>query len=122
MLQCGCLLLALSWLNLPCALKAAIGNGKRTLGALASLPRAGGRSKTYCGPNTLGDEPRPIARRNSDESLPQPQFGRAVGHEPFAGLARGKPPAAVFGIEKPHHAIGLCRRKALGEAVLKAEM
>ena len=34
--------MALSWLNLPRALKAAIGNGKRTLGHPASLARAGG--------------------------------------------------------------------------------
>ena len=33
-----CRLMALSWLNLPCALKAAIGNGKRTL----SDPRQSG--------------------------------------------------------------------------------
>ena len=32
--------MALSWLNLPCALKAAIGIAKRTLGDPASLPRA----------------------------------------------------------------------------------
>jgi hypothetical protein len=38
-------LLALSWPNLPCALKAAIGYGKRTLGHPASLPRHRGRSK-----------------------------------------------------------------------------
>jgi hypothetical protein len=37
--------LALSWLNLPCALKPAIGYGKRTLGHPASLPRHRGRSK-----------------------------------------------------------------------------
>jgi hypothetical protein len=43
-------LLALSWLNLPCALKPAIGNGKRTLGdPPRSLPRHRGRSKAYCG-------------------------------------------------------------------------
>jgi hypothetical protein len=35
-------LVALSWLNLPCALKAAIGIGKRTLAALASPLSAGG--------------------------------------------------------------------------------
>ena len=40
-----CPLMALSWLNLPCALKAAIGIGKRTLGHPASLPRHRGRSK-----------------------------------------------------------------------------
>ena len=37
--------MALSWPKLPCARKAAIGIGKRTLGALASLPRHRGRSK-----------------------------------------------------------------------------
>ena len=37
--------MALSWPNLPCALKPAIGNGKRTLGRPASLPRRRGRSK-----------------------------------------------------------------------------
>jgi len=37
--------MALSWLNLPCALKAAIGIGKQTLGHPASLPRHRGRSK-----------------------------------------------------------------------------
>jgi hypothetical protein len=40
---------ALRWPNLPCALKAAIGIGKQTLATLAGLPRAGGRSKAYCG-------------------------------------------------------------------------
>ena len=38
-------LVAPSWLNLPCALKAAIGNGKRTLARLGSLLRHRGRSK-----------------------------------------------------------------------------
>ena len=38
-------LLALRWHSLPCALKAAIGYGKRTLGHPASLPRHRGRSK-----------------------------------------------------------------------------
>ena len=33
-MQRGSLELALSWPNLPCALKAAIGNGKQTLGDL----------------------------------------------------------------------------------------
>ena len=40
--------MALSCLNLPSALKAAIGIGKRTLGHPASLPRHKGRSKAYC--------------------------------------------------------------------------
>jgi hypothetical protein len=35
-------LVALSWLKLPCALKAAIGIGKQTLGHPASLPRPQG--------------------------------------------------------------------------------
>jgi hypothetical protein len=39
--------MALSWLNLPCALKAAIGDGKQTLGDPASLPRHTGRSKAW---------------------------------------------------------------------------
>jgi hypothetical protein len=38
-------LMALSWRNLPCALKADIGTDKRTVGGLASLPRHRGRSK-----------------------------------------------------------------------------
>jgi hypothetical protein len=42
--------MALSWLNLPCAVKAAIGIGKRTLGDPASVPRHRGRSKAYRGP------------------------------------------------------------------------
>jgi hypothetical protein len=37
--------MALGWLSLPCAPKPAIGNGKRTLGRPASLPRRRGRSK-----------------------------------------------------------------------------
>src|SRR5262249_43619706 len=40
----------LSWPNLPCVLKATIGSGKRTLGALASLRRPGGRSKALSRP------------------------------------------------------------------------
>jgi hypothetical protein len=49
--------MALSWLNLPCGPKAAIGYGKRTLAPLASLPRHRGFGKAYCGsgsrsPNT----------------------------------------------------------------------
>ena len=40
-----CRFMALSWLNLPCGPKAAIGYGKRTLATLASLPRHRGRSK-----------------------------------------------------------------------------
>ena len=34
-----CRFMALRWHNLPCALKAAIGYGKRTLGDPGSLPR-----------------------------------------------------------------------------------
>jgi hypothetical protein len=34
-----------SWPDLPCALKAAIGYGKQTLGDLASLPHRRGRSE-----------------------------------------------------------------------------
>jgi hypothetical protein len=52
--------MALSWRNLPCALKTAIGFGKRTLGHPASLPRHMGRGKPHCAsgspssaPNTL---------------------------------------------------------------------
>jgi hypothetical protein len=37
--------MALSWLTLPCALEAAIGIGKQTLGDPASLTRHRGRSK-----------------------------------------------------------------------------
>ena len=37
--------MALSWRNLPCALKAAIGLGKRTSSHPVSLPRPRGRSK-----------------------------------------------------------------------------
>ena len=40
-----CRFMALSWPNLPCALKTAIDIGKRTLGGPASLPRHRGRSK-----------------------------------------------------------------------------
>jgi hypothetical protein len=45
--------MALSWLNLPRALKAAIVNGKRHWAALSTLPRHRGRSKTsaYLIPN-----------------------------------------------------------------------
>jgi len=48
--------LALSWLYLPCALKAAIGNGKRTLGDPSQSAAPQGRSKALgLGP---GDRPR----------------------------------------------------------------
>jgi len=40
-----CMSQLLSWPNLPCALKAAIGIGKRTLAPVASLPRPRVRSK-----------------------------------------------------------------------------
>jgi len=48
--------MALSWRNLPCALKAVIGIGKRTLGHPPSLPRHRGRSKA------LGLGPRAVPR------------------------------------------------------------
>jgi hypothetical protein len=39
------IVVALSWPSLPCALKAAIGIAKRTLGHPASLPRAGAAAR-----------------------------------------------------------------------------
>jgi hypothetical protein len=46
--------LALSWLKLPCVLKAAIGIGKQTLAHPASLSRHRARSKAYCGSGRAG--------------------------------------------------------------------
>ena len=91
--------LALSWRNLPCALKAAIGIGKRTLGDPASLARAGGRSKVLLRAKHACDDPRPITRRDADERLAQPALCRRVAHEALTGLARGKPPTLIFGVE-----------------------
>jgi len=51
-------LLALSWPNLPCALKAGIGIGNRTLAYPASLPRSGGGSKAL-GLSALAGPPCP---------------------------------------------------------------
>ena len=70
-IRCGCSrpLVALSWLTLPCALKAAIGIGKRTLGDLASLPRHRRRSKAlglYRGSKTS----RTIATCRAREKAP----------------------------------------------------
>ena len=48
--------MALSWLNLLSAPKAAIGNGKRTLGHLASLPRHRGRSKALLRVRALSEQ------------------------------------------------------------------
>jgi hypothetical protein len=42
--------MALSWLNLPCALKAAIGIGKRTSALASAAPQ--GRSKPPSGPGS----------------------------------------------------------------------
>src|SRR5262249_24084791 len=52
-----------------------------------------------------------VARRNGDESLPQPQLGRAVGHEALAGLVRGKATCPVFGIERLQRTISLSPRE-----------
>ena len=50
--------MALSWLNLPCALQAAIGYGKRTLGDSASLPRPRGSGNAYGGSGSRSSNTR----------------------------------------------------------------
>jgi hypothetical protein len=84
-----------------------------------SLPqRPPGQSAAPQGPRQrllrakhAGDEPRPIAHRNGDESLPQPQLCRAVGHEALAGLVRGKATCPVFSIERLQRTINLSLRE-----------
>jgi len=70
--------MALSWPNLPCALKAAIGIGKRTLGHPASLPRPKGRSKAYCGAYCGSGSPSSNTRATS--------AGRIAGRDLANGL------------------------------------
>ena len=91
--------LALSWLNRPCALKAAIGIGKQTLATLAGLPRHRGRSKAYCGSgaDARADRGAPIASMAArtwrcgngawDPSLQRPAFG--AGQDGPAAVPRG---------------------------------
>ena len=60
-----CQLLALSWRNLPCALKAAIGNGKRTLASPAVPAACGGhrtRGKANFGTPHRGPHRRPSTK------------------------------------------------------------
>ena len=92
--------MALSWLNLPCALKPAIGNGKRTLGALASLQAPRGRSKALLRAKHAGDEPRPIARRYADKRLAQARLRGSVRHERSTFGLRLLTPSLVLAIEE----------------------
>ena len=100
MLRCRSPLLALSCPNLPCALKAAIGFGKRTLGDPASLPRRGAAARpiTVREPTHGQNRGAPIAsmaartrrwRRSGrcgngawDPSLQRPAFGVGQGGRP----------------------------------------
>jgi len=76
--RCMSPLLALSSLNLPCALKAAIGIGKRTLGHPASLPRHRGGRQGF---------PQPL-----------PRATRVPTHGPIAACAIASPrPRRRFG-------------------------
>ena len=87
--------MALSWRNLPCALKAAIVIGKRTLGALASLPRAGGRSK---GLDLLrGASARP--ERGVPDSLDEAKAAVAARWPLPVGPVRGR--LASWGSSRP---------------------
>ena len=100
MLHCSrCPVMALSWLSLPCALKAAIGKGKRTLGVprqsaarrgaaarpvgLIARPRADGRPQW---------RPWPIA-----SARPRRRSGQrgSVGYRNLGGAAKPAFPPAV---------------------------
>jgi len=87
LLRCRSPLLALSCPNLPCALKAAIGFGKRTLGDPASLPRRGAAA-------------RPITVR-----------------EPTHGQNRGAPIASMAARTRRWRRSGRCRNGRLGPVI-----
>ena len=73
--------MALSWPNLPCALKAAIGIGKQTLGHPGQSAAPQGPQQGLLRAKHARDDPRPIARRDADERLAQPRLGRRIRHE-----------------------------------------
>ena len=74
--------MALSWRNLPCALKAAIGIGKRTLGALASSAAPQGLQQ---GPRPIAWRRRPAPNGGVADSLDQVKAAfRAAGERPLS--------------------------------------
>jgi hypothetical protein len=81
--------LALSWRNVPCVLKAAIGIGKQTLGHPASLPRQRGRSKGYWGSERCAARNGGVGRYSLDEAKaafrrPSLMRGRCLRTRPAA--------------------------------------
>src|SRR5215471_14129848 len=71
---------ALSWRNLPCALKAAIGSGTRTCGTRGSLARAGGPRQgpaacAFAGREQSGTRAETRAQFEKLEKLDSFEFG-----------------------------------------------
>jgi len=92
------LLLALSWPNLPCALKAAIGIGKRTLGRPAQALQSGAA--------TGASRPRPYrASKNLPDDCHRPGTGATLPSAPKA-----KNPRTATEMGRP----ALTRRSPLG--------
>ena len=103
--------MALSWLNLPCALKTAIGFGKQTLGRPASLPRPRGRSKALLRlrepifKHPPDDPRRRPAGCGLDERLAQPSHGRTIGQ-------KGSPAACACNRRRRYSRLKIARSPA----------
>jgi hypothetical protein len=102
-----CQLVALRWHNLPCALKAAIGYGKRTLGALASLPCHRGRSKGLRIPAPIlasehaGDDARWCLAGCDSDHRP-PALRSPLEHPDRRSVAGGGAPSPRHAPQGPH--------------------
>ena len=81
--------MALSWRNLPCALKAAIPYGKRTLGDPGQSDPPRGPQQGLLRAKHAGQDRRRIASRYLDERLAQPRVSRRRRTARTAGLLIG---------------------------------
>src|SRR5262249_7684053 len=113
-----CRFMALSWRNLPCALKVAIGIGKRTLGHPASLPRQGPQQGPIVDRGSLRLDPKLL-----DDRPPFLGIGFPKGIERFRALALARiDRKAEIGQPRAHPLICQrfhCRRIELADDLLR---